>query len=364
MSLKGKLEDFGFADILQLLGNQKKTGILALKGRRGSPAVKLHFKGGSILRVDTNHRERSALLGERLVRQGLLERGDLETSLKSHKKSKVSIGQVLIDQELVEEHLIQQTVNLQAREVLFQLFTWAEGEYHFESSLTAVDAVVTPISSEALLMEGFRLMDEWPLVRARINDYNMVYQLNRGIDESATGPLSEKSILVARHIDGQRRVVALIERSGLGEFETCKALSALLSHGYIVPTRVRRLASTKRPGPSISFAARMVFLLKNLGMLAGACAITWYAYLSHDGFSTMDLPDTVKAEINNPRVLYAQLRQALEIYRIEHGRYPESIGDLATLGIFHESVLTGLKSAGVSYLTVGDDYELGYRESL
>ena len=32
MSLKGNLRDFGVSDVLQLIGNQRKTGILSLKG--------------------------------------------------------------------------------------------------------------------------------------------------------------------------------------------------------------------------------------------------------------------------------------------------------------------------------------------
>ncbi len=45
MALKGTLKDFGIADILQLIGQQQKTGVLMLTQRGDTVAVT--FKDGS-----------------------------------------------------------------------------------------------------------------------------------------------------------------------------------------------------------------------------------------------------------------------------------------------------------------------------
>ena len=99
----------------------------------------------------------------------------------------------------------------------------------------------------------------------------------RAVDVDSPGPLRDHSILVASLIDGHRTVTRLIERSGLGEFETCKALSALLSHGYISPLKVSAFAKAPKSGPSLSPMAKLGLILKNLPGLLCAAVSFWYA---------------------------------------------------------------------------------------
>jgi len=47
MALQGTLKDFGIADILQLIGQQQKTGTLHLKSK--DQDVQVGFKDGSIV---------------------------------------------------------------------------------------------------------------------------------------------------------------------------------------------------------------------------------------------------------------------------------------------------------------------------
>ena len=47
MALRGTLGDFSLADILQLIGLQRKTGVLVL--RRGSDEVSIGFDAGRVV---------------------------------------------------------------------------------------------------------------------------------------------------------------------------------------------------------------------------------------------------------------------------------------------------------------------------
>ncbi len=70
MALKGTLKDFGIADILQLIGQQGKTGTLHLKSK--DQEVHISFKDGEICRAESSTRNKKDLIGAMLVRAELI----------------------------------------------------------------------------------------------------------------------------------------------------------------------------------------------------------------------------------------------------------------------------------------------------
>ena len=71
MALKGTLKDFGIADILQLIGQQTKTGQLHLKAK--DQEVHISFKDGNIVRAESSTRKKKDLIGSMLVRAELIK---------------------------------------------------------------------------------------------------------------------------------------------------------------------------------------------------------------------------------------------------------------------------------------------------
>ena len=61
MALQGTLKDFGLGDIFQLIGIQRKTGILTLVGSEDTVTVK--FLEGQVVGADTKRRSVEELLG-------------------------------------------------------------------------------------------------------------------------------------------------------------------------------------------------------------------------------------------------------------------------------------------------------------
>jgi len=62
MALQGTLKDFSITEIIQLIGQQLKTGVLRI--RRGKDLVELHFVDGMIVHVYSNYRGKKDLIGE------------------------------------------------------------------------------------------------------------------------------------------------------------------------------------------------------------------------------------------------------------------------------------------------------------
>ena len=98
VALKGTLKDFGIAEILQLIGQQQKSGVLHLKiAGRGDPR-RACPRGASCpgrVRPGASQRE---LLGAMLVRAELISERELEQALEEQRRTLRRLGDILAEQ--------------------------------------------------------------------------------------------------------------------------------------------------------------------------------------------------------------------------------------------------------------------------
>ena len=80
MALVGTIKDFGLADILQLIGLQRKTGVLTLE--RPADTVTVKFLDGAVVGAETSLRNLEDLLGSVLVRTGRITQAQLKEALQ------------------------------------------------------------------------------------------------------------------------------------------------------------------------------------------------------------------------------------------------------------------------------------------
>ena len=164
MSLRGTLGDFGIADIFQLIGHQAKTGVLLLKDRELE--VRIFFVEGNVVKAEQSLREKADLLGNIMVRSGVLTQVQLDTALDAQQRTLRRLGDILVDMGTVTRPVLKDFARLQTTETIYRLFQWRAGTYEFTAQAVDYDeASYEPIRSENILMEGFRMVDEWPAVR-------------------------------------------------------------------------------------------------------------------------------------------------------------------------------------------------------
>ena len=176
MALAGTLKDFGLPDIVQLIGLQRKTGTLFLKS--GGEDVKVLFDGGNIVGAESSVARPSDRIGNALVTRGSITQDQLDEALSIQKQTLQRLGHVLISENMVTEESLRQAVEAQLFQVVFRLFRWREGEYNFETSNT-VDYERTgsvSLGADFVLMEGIRMVDEWPIIERRIPSMASVFR--------------------------------------------------------------------------------------------------------------------------------------------------------------------------------------------
>lgn len=258
MALQGTLSDFGIADIFQLIGQQQKTGSLVL--RKKESTIFIHFREGAIVSADVENRDQSERLGNMMVRSGLLMEEHLRVALEDQKKTLQKLGHILLEKKYIQKRDLDEFIYLQTKETLFKLFRWNSGTYEFiPKDIENASEFFQPISAEHILMDGFRIVDEWPAIRKKIGSLETVFERNlekplsglpnesesmdRAFDKSFAqfeesvpsdpSGLSPEVMKVYDLIDGVRDVNDLIWLSRLGEFETTHAVCVLLDEKYI-----------------------------------------------------------------------------------------------------------------------------------
>ncbi|MBW1811530.1 MAG: DUF4388 domain-containing protein [Deltaproteobacteria bacterium] len=384
MALKGTLKDFGIADIFQLISHQSKTGVLHLHSKEQE--VRISFVNGDVVRAESTTRKQKDLLGAMFVRAEVISDAQLEQALEIQKRTLKRLGNILVERGFIAQADLKEFTLLQTTETVYKLFNWETGTYAFEAEEVVYDKdTVDPIRSENVLMEGFRMVDEWPMVRKKVSSFDTTYkkvkelpggsspqsvedEIDNALDDMfAEGESSsEKGKGVGRNenkvyglIEPDRTVQKLIDLSRLGEFETCKALHSLLSDGYIKgETVVRKDALEEKPGKRVRSIAigRMLVqagmylfiigrMLVQAGMYLFIIGLLFILYRTVDVFAIIE--DSESRIFQNPIAKelvgsshLSKIQNALEVYRLENGQYPEDLEELVKAGMLNKTSLS------------------------
>src|SRR5512138_3136286 len=101
MALEGTLRDFSLADIFQLIGLQRKTGVLTLKGKDDS--VTVTFLDGKVVGADSINRRLELRLGTVLLKSGLITQEQLNRALEIQKETLQRLGYVLVHYDIISQ---------------------------------------------------------------------------------------------------------------------------------------------------------------------------------------------------------------------------------------------------------------------
>src|SRR5213595_1678614 len=176
MALEGTLKDFSLADIFQLIGLQRKTDVLTLRGK--DDTVTVTFLDGKVVAADSLNRRLETRLGSVLMKSGMLTQDQLNRALDIQKETLQRLGYVLTHYGIISSDSLKQAIQLQILQIVYRLFRWKDGDYHFsqETTIEYDRDNVTPITAESILMEGARMIDEWPIIEKRVRSYDMVFR--------------------------------------------------------------------------------------------------------------------------------------------------------------------------------------------
>ena len=232
MPIQGSIAEVGLPDVLQLLSLGRKTGCLSMGD--GQTHGEIYLDAGRISFASVANR--LDRLGEVLVKSGRLTHDQLKVATEEQARgSKERIGKILVEAGHIGQEELDKWITLQVEESVYFLFTWKQGTFTFTSDRRPPhEPLPASLDAEGLLLEGARRVDEWSQIEKKIPSFDLVYR--RGKDKLgsvATGELTYPQQRILPLLDGTRDVRALVDSTGLSEFDVGKALYGLVTAGIV-----------------------------------------------------------------------------------------------------------------------------------
>jgi hypothetical protein len=360
MALEGTIRDFGLPDIFQLIGLQRKTGILTLKNEKDQ--VTVAFENGMVVAADSSSKRLEDRLGNVLVKQGKLSKERLDEALTTQKATLQRLGHVLVTQNAITDTDLKEAITVQISQLVFKVFRWRDGEYHFAPTDT-VDydrENFAPMSADFILMEGIRMVDEWPIIEKKIPSMDIVFRtaVDPGtIEVAAAGGdpgdakhaaasasnkirLSRDEERVFRKVDGTRTVQGIVDSSGLSEFDTCRILFDLLN---------RNLISTVGRGAKVAEPSRREAVVSStpgyvLAAAAILLALVGISARAEKPFAVAGLTPFLQPSYDRmlEGVRYTRLERldrGVLAYHHAKGTTPSTLEEVASVGLVDRSYL-------------------------
>ncbi len=168
-SFSGNLSDMGVVDLVQTLEMGKKSGALHITGPTGEAAV-AYFRDGRVL--------------------------DCE------------LGKVT------------------GENAFYRLLNWQEGEFAIEfRPIERAERI--PFSTQGLLMEGMRRIDEWGRIVEQLPALDHVFELDYGLLADRLSEIPDDVNTLLRLFDGRRSLGRIIEEADYGDLAAAGVISKL-----------------------------------------------------------------------------------------------------------------------------------------
>ena len=254
--LSGNLAAIPIGAVLQLLQMEAQTGTLAIWN--ASSEMSIQMRGGLVDLVQSRGAGDEFRLGRFFLEEGLVTEAELEELVKSNSQVPPSngdsargsvatertpssgprsgraklLGDLLLEAGKVSEAQLKDALTRQSSELIYELLRWQAGRFEFRQGLSTPHAerarLAMPVAS--VVMEGFRRVDEWRVIEARLGSFDQVLLPDPASVESMGGDeklaRSERAVLEA--VDGERTVREVIAASHLSSFDACRILFQLI----------------------------------------------------------------------------------------------------------------------------------------
>jgi hypothetical protein len=347
MALEGFLQEFGLADIMQLVYFQKKTGVLNIEGRKDK--ITISFKDGNVASLETRSRIEEKRIGRILMKRGFINQEELQSALDIQKKEACRLGSIFVKHGQISQDIVIEVVEEQIIDTIIQILSWKEGRYEFVPHEISVDRDVgISLDTQHLLMEGVRIVDELSVIDGKI-EFDAIY---RQIQEPQPEQFTEIQQEILNLIDGESDVSTIISVSPYEDFETAKEILSLEEQGVIdaISTVPVKKAVQKSQG-----TLKIPFYLMLLAVF-----LIVLAFIAKGELRAFNILKDARIRMNMER-----LKTEIEIFKAVNGQYPETIaGFEKEAKLSKNNIIYRKKESGFILFSAGPDGREGTNDDV
>jgi DNA-binding response OmpR family regulator/tetratricopeptide (TPR) repeat protein len=172
----GRLSDMPVVDLIQTVEISRKSGLIAFTGEAGKQAA-IYFRDGKVIDAEAGP--------------------------------------------------------LQAEDAVYRLLTWNEGEFEVVFRTVRRRDAIT-VSSQALLMEGMRRLDEWGRLSEQLPSLDTRFEVDAKELAARLGDIPDEHNAILRLFDTRRSVMQVIDASDFGDLECLEVIAKLYFEGLLL----------------------------------------------------------------------------------------------------------------------------------
>lgn len=246
MDLQGNLDNFGLPEIFHLLASAHKTGTLGVQ-KDGEVAM-VYFRTGEVFYAYGPRK--MTKLGDLLVKRGRITDEQLATALAEKKETQGHrrLGEIMLAKQWLSHDDLEAAVQHQVQEVIYEALRWEGGRFKFYENQYPTDEEITiTISTENLILEGVRRLDELSRIKGGLPTFEAVLKLAPA-DDGRTKDIAlaadEWNVLTL--IDGTRDIYQILEDVDSDRLSTLRTLAGLHSAGLVTECEDSREDESER----------------------------------------------------------------------------------------------------------------------
>ena len=228
MSLKGNLKTFLLPSLLQMLCNDKKTGVLEIyiEGKK----TQVYLKEGNIITAVSS--EKKYLLGNLARRKGVISAEKLQECLQIGIQKKKRLGNILLEKGYLSRDTLKKILEEQAQSIVHQLFLLEKGDFEYKDiEFNIGNEVICNLDTMQIIFEASRRVDEWSIILKQIPNDKIILKVKEKKEGEIKINNNEWSVLTL--IDGRRTIKEILTESSYDFFALYKILYSLISSGLI-----------------------------------------------------------------------------------------------------------------------------------
>ena len=127
---------------------------------------------------------------------------------------------------------------LRGEEAIYRALIWASGSFEVEFKAVASDDVV-PTTTQGLLMEGMRRVDEWGRLLEQLPPLSTIFEIDHEQLVERLAEIPDELNGILRLFDGRRTLLEVVDDSPFEDLSTLSTVSKLFFEGLLVTAQAR-----------------------------------------------------------------------------------------------------------------------------
>lgn len=117
-------------------------------------------------------------------------------------------------------------------DAVYRMLVWSSGSFEIEFHNIEREQKIE-LSTQGLLMEGMRRLDEWGRLLEQLPPLSAVFDVDANVLEKRLGEIPDQVNTVLKHIDGKASLMEVVDRGTLGDLEALTVITKLYFEGLI-----------------------------------------------------------------------------------------------------------------------------------